>query len=67
VFFQILDILHDSLPMIGIFGEYPTPIIWKNGLPNLKPDYVMTYSNPTKHGCLIPVSTYFWEKPDKHS
>jgi hypothetical protein len=52
--------------MVGVFGEYPTPIVWKKGLRNLDPDYTMPYSNPTRHGCFIPVSTYFWEDPENH-
>jgi hypothetical protein len=65
--YQIFDILAEEIPMPGTVGQFPALIIMKNGLRNLSPDYVMPISNPTKHGCLIPMQTYFWEDPENHS
>ena len=64
---QIFDILAVEIPMPGTVGEIPCPIIVKNGLRNLDPKYIMPISNPTKHGLFIPLQTYFWEEPEKHT
>lgn len=63
---EMWDILAEEIPMPGTVGELPAPMIWKNGLRNLDPKYVMPISNTTKHDGMIPLATYFWEEPEKH-
>jgi peptide/nickel transport system substrate-binding protein len=67
MFFQILDIWAEEIPQPGFLGEKRSPIIVKNGMRNLSPDYVYPLSNPTKHGGLVPLQTYFWEDPENHT
>jgi peptide/nickel transport system substrate-binding protein len=66
MFLTIMDVWARELPAPGVVGETPTPFIIKNGLQNLPKSYKMSTSNPTKHGYLIPLQTYFWDEPDKH-
>ena len=67
LFFQILDIWAEELPQVGFLGQIPNPIIVKNGLRNLSPDYVYPLSNPTGHGGLIPAQSYYWDNPEEQS
>ncbi|NLS77135.1 MAG: twin-arginine translocation signal domain-containing protein [Chloroflexi bacterium] len=64
--FQIFDILAEEIPMPGVIGELPAPTIVKDGLRGLDPKFVMPISNPTYHGCLIPLQSYYWDEPEKH-
>jgi len=52
--------------MPGVIGELPAPTIVKDGLRGLDPKFVMPISNPTYHGCLIPLQSYYWDEPEKH-
>lgn len=67
LFFQLLDVWAEELPMIGYLGQVPSPIIVKNGLRGLSPDYKYPLSNPTYHGGLVQVQTYYWDDPAAHS
>jgi peptide/nickel transport system substrate-binding protein len=59
LFFQILDIWAEELPMIGYLGEGPTLIIVKNGVRNYLPG--MPVDDPTGDEHLLNSETYFWE------
>ncbi len=65
LFTQILDIWAEELPMIGILGEIPQPIIAKNGIHN----YVdgMPVDDTTGDEHLLNTETYFWDDPAKHA
>jgi peptide/nickel transport system substrate-binding protein len=65
LFFQILDIWADELPMIGYLGELPQPIIVKNGVRN----YIegLPVDDPTGDEHLYNTETYFWEDPENHA
>jgi len=65
LFTQILDIWAEELPMIGVLGEIPQPIIAKNGLHN----YVdgMPVDDTTGDEHLLNTETYFWDDPAKHA
>jgi len=66
MFYQILDILYEELPLVGTNGEEPAPIIMNKKLHNLDINYHIPYSNPIMHGAFIPMQTYFWEDPENH-
>ncbi len=65
LFFQILDIWAEELPMIGFLGEQPALIIAKNGIRN----YVegMPIDDTTGDEHLLNTETYFWEDPENHA
>ena len=65
LFFQILDIWAEELPMIGFLGEMPSPIIVKNGFKNYLQGMPMDDTTGDEH--LLNTETYFWEEPEKHS
>jgi len=64
IFQQVLDIWAEELPMIGCLGDFPTPVILKNGMRN----YVGGYPNddPLKGEHFLPAQCLFWEEPEKH-
>ena len=64
LFFQILDIWAEELPMIGILGELPAPVIVKNGFKGYKPGFPI--DDTTEDENLLNPQTYFWEEPEKH-
>jgi peptide/nickel transport system substrate-binding protein len=66
LFFQILDVWAEELPQIGFLGQVPNPIIVKNGLRGLPEDYIYPLSNPTAHGGLVPIQSFYWEDPENH-
>jgi peptide/nickel transport system substrate-binding protein len=65
LFQGILDIWAEELPMIGILGELPSPVIVKNGFKGLQPGY--PNDDTTEDENLLNTQTYFWEEPDKHN
>jgi peptide/nickel transport system substrate-binding protein len=65
LFFQILDVWAEELPMIGILGELPSPCIAKNGLKGVKDGY--PNDDPTKDEQLINPQTFYWDDPSKHT
>jgi peptide/nickel transport system substrate-binding protein len=66
LFFQILDIWAEELPMIGILGELPAPIIVKNGLKGIPADG-FPIDDPTKDEQLINPQTFYWDDPSQHA
>jgi peptide/nickel transport system substrate-binding protein len=67
LFLQILDVWAEQLPQIGYLGQIPNPLIVLNGLRGLDPDYVYPLSNPTSHGGLVQVHTFYWDDPASQS
>ncbi|HZG69681.1 MAG TPA: ABC transporter substrate-binding protein, partial [Herpetosiphonaceae bacterium] len=65
LFTQILDIWAEELPMIGILGQIPAPVIVKNGLKGPVPDFPI--DDPTKDENLINPQTFYWDDPAAHS
>jgi peptide/nickel transport system substrate-binding protein len=65
LFFQILDIWAEELPMIAYLGELPAPIIVKNGIRNYLEG--MPIDDPTGDEHLLNTETYFWEDPENHA
>jgi len=65
LFEGILDIWAEQLPMIGYLGQFPSPVIVKDGLRN----YVAGYPNddPLKSEHVLPAQHLFWEEPEKHA
>lgn len=59
LFFQILDIWAEELPMVGYLGEGPTLIIVKNGVKNYLPGFPV--DDPTGDEHLLNTETYYWE------
>ena len=67
LFFQILDVWAEELPQIGYLGQIPNPLILLKGLRGLDPEYVYPLSNPTSHGGLVQVHTFYWDDPASQS
>jgi len=65
LFFGILDIWAEELPMIAYLGEFPSPIIVKNGFKNYLPG--MPIDDPTKDEHLLQTEACFWEDPEAHA
>ncbi|RIK43672.1 MAG: hypothetical protein DCC55_04885 [Chloroflexi bacterium] len=65
LFFQILDIWAEELPMIAYLGELPAPIIVKNGVRNFPQG--LPIDDPTGDEHLANTETYFWENPEAHA
>lgn len=64
LFFQILDIWAEELPMIGVLGELPSPVVMKNGWKG----YTGGYPNDdtTEDENLLNTQTYYWDDPSQH-
>jgi peptide/nickel transport system substrate-binding protein len=64
-FFKILDIWAEELPMIGILGEAPTPIIVKNGFKGVLAGIPL--DDTTGDEQFLQSETYYWDDPDAHA
>jgi peptide/nickel transport system substrate-binding protein len=62
---QIMDIWAEEIPMVGLLGESPSPIIVKNGFRNYLPGFPMDDTTGDEH--LLNTECYFWENPEEHS
>ncbi|MGC9468930.1 MAG: ABC transporter substrate-binding protein [Anaerolineae bacterium] len=64
LFEQILDVWAEELPMVGLLGETPQPIIVKNGFRN----YIagMPVDDTTGDEHFLQTETYFWDDPEAH-
>jgi peptide/nickel transport system substrate-binding protein len=65
LFEQILDIWAEEIPMIGLLGESPSPVIVKNGFRNYLPGQPLDDTSGDEH--LLHTESYFWENPEKHT
>jgi peptide/nickel transport system substrate-binding protein len=65
LFNQILDIWAEELPMIGVLGELPSPVILKNGFKGVKAGF--PNDDTTEDENLLNTQTYFWEDPSQHA
>jgi peptide/nickel transport system substrate-binding protein len=65
MFYKILDIWAEELPMIGFLGQQPSPVIVKNGfmgyLEGMPQDDTIGDEN-----YLVP-ATHYWDDPAKHT
>lgn len=61
---QIMDIWAEELPMIGLLGEQPVPIIVKNGFHNYLDGMPMDDTTGDEH--VLNTESYFWENPEEH-
>ena len=64
LFFQILDIWAEELPMVGYLGESPALIIAKNGMKGYVSGYPIDDTIEDEH--LLSTQTYYWDDPDAH-
>jgi peptide/nickel transport system substrate-binding protein len=62
---QIMDIWAEEIPMVGVLGESPSPIIVKNGFRNYLPGLPMDDTTGDEH--VLNTESYFWENPEEHS
>jgi peptide/nickel transport system substrate-binding protein len=65
LFRQILDIWATELPMIGVLGELPAPVITKNGLMGVKPGFAI--DDPTSDEHFLQPQTFYWDDPAAHN
>jgi peptide/nickel transport system substrate-binding protein len=65
LFFQILDIWAEEMPMIAALGELPSLAIVKNGIHN----FVEGFPNDDTTGDenIYNTETYFWDEPEAHT
>ncbi len=64
LFRQILQIWAEELPMIGILGELPAPVIVKNGLQGIRPGFPIDDPSSDEH--IINPQTFYWDNPEAH-
>jgi ABC-type transport system substrate-binding protein len=65
LFFQLLDVWAEEIPMIGILGQLPAPLIVKNGLKGVKETFPIDDPSSDEH--LINPQTFYWDDPSKHA
>lgn len=65
LFFQILDIWAEELPVVSLLGELPALCVIKNGFRNYVAGYPVT--NTTRQEWLQNPETYYWEDPESHT
>jgi peptide/nickel transport system substrate-binding protein len=65
LFFQILDIWAEELPMIGVLGEMPQLVIVKNGIHNFLEGFPGDDTTGDEH--VYNTETYFWDSPEMHT
>ncbi|GAB4109996.1 MAG: ABC transporter substrate-binding protein [Roseiflexaceae bacterium] len=65
LFHQVLDIWAEELPMIGILGELPQPVIVKSGLIGMPDNFPI--DDPTSDEHIKNTQTFFWDDPSKHT
>jgi len=64
LFFQILDVWAEEIPMIGVLGEIPAFAIVKNGIKNFLAGFPM--DDTTGDEEVYNAETYTWDDPSKH-
>lgn len=65
LFFQILDIWAEEIPMIGLLGETPAPCIVKNGFKNFLAGF--PFDDTTGDENVYNTETYCWDDPSAHT
>ena len=65
LFEGILDIWAEELPMIGILGEKPAPLVAKNGFSNVLPG--MPVDDTTGDEQFLQSESFFWDDPEAHT
>jgi ABC-type transport system substrate-binding protein len=65
LFSEIMDIWAEEVPVVGIVGELPGPIIAHKDLRNVTSGYVL--QDATRDESLINPAQLFWMNPDAHS
>ncbi len=65
LFRGILEVWAEELPQIGYLGQFPAPIIVKNGLKGYLEGYPIDDTTEDEH--LLHTQTYYWDEPDKHA
>jgi peptide/nickel transport system substrate-binding protein len=64
LFFQILDIWAEELPMIGYLGNQPAPCIVKNGYRGYLDGMPADDTVADEH--FLGTETHYWENPEEH-
>ncbi len=62
---QLMDIWVDEMPMPGYLGNFPAPVILKNGLRNFKEGYPL--EEGSKDEQLQGPQQMYWDEPEKHA
>jgi peptide/nickel transport system substrate-binding protein len=65
LFFQILDIWAEELPMIGYLGNQPAPCIVKNGYRGYLDGMPADDTVADEH--FLGTETHYWENPEEHT
>ena len=61
---QLMDLWVDEMPMPGYLGNFPAPVLLKNGLRNFKEGYPL--EEGSKDEQLQGPQQMYWEEPEKH-
>jgi len=65
LFAKILDIWAEELPQPCYLGQFPAPIIVKDGFRNFEGSYPIARTRCDEH--LFGPETYFWDDPESHA
>ena len=65
LFYGILDIWYEELPMAGYLSQFKQPVIVKNGLRNYVDN--LPIDTTTRDTNLANVQTFYWDEPEQHS
>jgi peptide/nickel transport system substrate-binding protein len=65
LFRNIMDIWVEEIPQIGYLGQFPAPIIVKNGFKGYLNDQVLDDTTEDEH--LLNPQSYYWDDPAAHA
>jgi len=65
LFHKLLDVFHRELPYPSFFGDFPLPIVVKNGFKGIHPGYPWDCCI-TVYEHIIDNATWYWDEPEKH-
>ena len=60
-----MDIWVEEIPQIGYLGQFPAPIIVKNGFKGYLNDQVLDDTTEDEH--LLNPQSYYWDDPAAHA
>jgi peptide/nickel transport system substrate-binding protein len=66
LWFDIMDIWARELPSVGFFGDFPRPVVVKNGFKGIEGGYPWDCCR-TVYEHLLDNATWYWENPEEHT
>jgi peptide/nickel transport system substrate-binding protein len=65
LFHKLLDVFYEELPYPSFFGDFPRPILVKNGLKGIREKYPWDCCL-TIYEYILDTATWYWDEPEKH-